>query len=268
MSDQDLPEFQPPPPPDFPPAETPPDGPVMSIGETLTGIVFEPTKTYESLRARPRFLVAMIISIVAIMAFQVLFIQRIGYERITREAVENSPRAANLSADQKEQQIAMQNKPIVKAIGMVAPAIVIAVFFAVGAALYLLGSALMGGKLRYKQALSVWTYSGLPAIVVVMLLNILLLFIKSDDSYDVVMASRSGLVQANLSFLVDPKTSPAVYAILGSFDVFQFYGLFLAALGLRIVGKLSSGGAWGIVIALWLIGVVLKVAGSILFGAM
>ena len=75
-------------------------------------------------------------------------------------------------------------------------------------------------------------------------------------------------MQANLSFLVDGKSSPALFAILGSIDAFQFYGMFLAALGLRLVGKLSSASAWTIVIVMFLIGVVLRVGGSILFGAM
>lgn len=269
MSDQNTSEFQPPPPPEFPPGAVEQQiEPQMSVGQTLTGIFFEPTRTFESLRARARFLVALIISIVAIMAFTVLFLQRVGYERITREAIENSPRAADLSPEQREQQIQMQTKPVFKVIGYVAPVIGIAVFFAAGAGLYLLGAMLMGGKLGYKQALAVWTYSSLPPIILSMLINIILLFIKSEDSYDIVQASRTGLVQANLSFLVDGKTSPALFSILSSFDVFQFYGMFLAALGLRIVGKLSSGGAWGIVITLWLVGVVLKIGGSILFGAM
>lgn len=268
MSDQDTSEFQPPP-PDYPPAAgEQPTGPQMSVGQTLTSIFFEPTRTFESLRARPRFLVAMVISIVAIMAFTVLFLQRVGYERITRAAIENSPRAADLSPEQREQQIQMQTKPVFKIIGYVAPVIGIALFFAAGAGLYLLGTTLMGGRIGYKQALGVWTYSSLPPILLTMLLNIVLLFIKSEDTYDIVQASRSGLVQANFSFLVDGKTSPAVYAILSSIDVFQFYGMFLAALGLRLVGKLSSGGAWAIVLMLFLIGVALKVGASILFGAM
>ena len=265
MSDQDTSEFQPPPPPDFPPQPT---GPEVSFGETLTGIFFEPTKTFESLRERPRFIVAMIISIVAIMTFTIMYTQKIGYDRIIREAIENSPRTAQLTPEQRQQQIEMQTKPIFKVIGYVFPVIFIAVFFLAIAGLYLLGTTLMGGRMRYKQALAVLNYSSLPPVLLTMLINIILLFIKAEDSYDIVQAQRTGLVQANLSFLVDGKTSPALFTILGSFDVFQFYGMFLAALGLRIVGKISSGTAWAIVIALFLIGLVLKVGFSLMFGAM
>jgi hypothetical protein len=42
--------------------------------------------------------------------------------------------------------------------------------------------------------------------------------------------------------------------------------MFLAAIGLRKVAKLSSGSAWGIVIGLWVIGAILKIAGAAIFG--
>jgi len=74
------------------------------------------------------------------------------------------------------------------------------------------------------------------------------------------------LVKANLSFLADAKTAPILYTLLGSFDLFAFYGMFLAALGLRIIGKMSSGSSWGIVLGIWIFGVVFKIAIAAIFG--
>jgi hypothetical protein len=256
--------FQPPPPPPMPEQPT---GPQMSVGETLTGIFFEPGKTFESLRARPRFLIAALICTIFVVAFFVTFYQRVGFERVMREAIESSSQADQLSAAQKEEQVRIQSLPIVKAITYVSPAIVMAISFALGGALYLLGSAMMGGRLGYKQAIAVWVYSSLPPTVLAMLLNIILLFIRSPDDYDIIGASRRGLVQANLSFLVDAKAAPVLATLLGSFDVFTFYGLFLGALGLRLVGKLSSGSAWGIVLAIWIISVVLRIGFAVILGS-
>ncbi len=257
MSDPNS-DFQVPPPPYTP---TPaPAGPTMSTGEALTGIFFEPGRVFEALRERPRFLVAAVISVVFYMAFQITFFQKVGYERVVREAIENSPRAEQMAPEQKEAAIRMQSGPIFKAIAFASAPLVIAIVFAAGAGLYLLGALLMGKPLGYKQALAVWAYSGLPPTVLAMIVNIILIFLKSPDDYDIVSASRRGLVKANLSFLSDPKAAPVLYTLLGSFDVFAFYGLFLAALGLRKVGKLSSGGAWGIVLTIYLFGVVLRLA--------
>ena len=249
------------------PQEPAPAGPTMSTGETLTSIFFEPGRVFESMRERPRLLVAAIIIAIAFLAFTITFFQRVGYERVIREAVENSPRAEQMTPEQKEQTIRIQSGPIVKAIYFVSPILIIAVVIAAGAGLYLLGSMMMAKKLSYKQALAVWTYSGLPPIVLSMLLNIILLFLKSPDEYDVVNASRRGLVKANLGLLVDPKASPMLATVLGSLDLFAFYGLFLAALGLRKVGKMSSGSAWGIVLTIWIIGVLFRVSLAGIFGS-
>jgi hypothetical protein len=256
MSDPVIPP--PPPPPPFNPQPDPPKE--LSVGETLTGIFFEPGRVFESFRERPRFLVAAIISTIAIFAFTTIFFQKVGFERLITEAVESSPRADQMTAEQKEQSIRIQTGPVVKAIYYASPLIAVAIIIAGGAALYLLGSMLMGKKLGYKQSLAVWTYSGMPPILIAMLLNIVLLFIKSPDDYDIVRASRRGLVQANLGVLVDLKASPVLGSLLSSFDLIQFYGLFLAALGLRKVAKMSSGSAWAIVLTIWSIGVIVRVA--------
>lgn len=258
------PGFQPPP---APPSEQPPDGPQMSVGETLIGIFFEPGKTFESLRARPRFLIAGIILTLLLVGYTTLFFQRVGFERVIRESVEVYPGADQMSPAQKEEQVRVQSHPVVKVINYASPVIGMAIILAAGGALYLLGSALMGGRMRFKQALAVYTYSSFPPFVLAQAVNILLLFIKSPDDYDIISAQRRGLVQANLSFLVDAKAAPLLATVLGSFDVFSFYGLFLAAIGMRIVGKMSSGSAWAVVLTIWLIGVVMRIGFSIIAGS-
>jgi hypothetical protein len=257
MSDANS-DFQAPPPP-YTPAPVP-AGPTMSTGETLTGIFFEPGRVFESLRERPRFLVATLISLIFILAFTLAFMQRVGYERIVREEVEHGLRADQQSDEQKEAAIRIQTGPIVKVIRIVVTPIIVLIVFLIGAALYLLGSMLMGKPVSYKQGLAIWAYSSLPPTVLAMTLNVILLFLKSPDDYDIVSAERRGLVKANLSFLADAKTAPMLYTLLGSLDVFALYGLFLAALGLRKVGKMSSGSAWGIVLAIYIFAVVLRLA--------
>lgn len=259
MSDSEIP-----PPPPFNPQPDPPKE--MSVGETLTGIFFEPGRVFESMRERPRFLVATILCIVFYMMFTITFFQKVGYERVIREAIENGPRADQMSPEQKEAAIRVQSGPIVKAITFGVTPLVFGIIFAAGAGLYLLGSMLMGKQVGYKQALAIWAYSSLPVVVITMVLNIVLIFLKSPDDYDIVSASRRGLVKANLSFLTDPKAAPMLYTLLGSFDLFAFYGLFLAALGLRKVGKMSSGSAWGIALAIWTFGVVFRIVLATILG--
>jgi hypothetical protein len=242
------------------------DAPVMSTPQTLTGIFFEPGRTFEALRARPRFLAAALITLVTFMVFQILFINRVGgYDAFIRAQIESSPRTESMTPEQKEQAIAMQTKPVFKVLGYGSPIIGVAIFVAAGAALYLLGAMAMGKSITYKQALAVYTYAGLPPGILIMLTNLILLFIKSPEDMDIARSSR-GLVHANLSVLVDGTAHPVLATLLGSIDIFRFYGLFLAALGLRKVGRMSAGTAWTIVLIIFLLGLLLTVGLATLTG--
>ena len=247
------------------PQPEPPGEPVMSTPETLTSIFFEPGRVFEALRARPRFLVATLVMIGAILLFTGLFISKIGYENIVRASIENNPRVAEMPADQKDQIVQQQTKPVFKSLAYIGPIIVTFIILFAGAALYLLGTMMMAKSISYKQALAVWAYSSLPPVLLSTLLNIVLLFIKPLDDADVANA-RGGLVHANLGLLVNAKASPALGTALGAIDVFALYGLFLAALGLRKVGKLSSGTAWAIVLIIWLLFVIVRVGFAAISG--
>jgi len=240
--------------------------PAMTTPQTLMNIFFEPGDTFAALRERPRFLVAALMMICFFLAFTVLLLQQVDYEAMVRESIESSPRTAEMEPEQKEKIIETQTKPLFKSLAYVMPVVGVLVFLAVGAGLYLLGAMAMGKGISYKQSLAVYAYSSMPPTVLLMLANIILLFVKPPDAAQAAQASRGGLVHANLGVLFDAKAHPVLAAMFGSLDLFAFYGLFLAAIGLRKVAHLSSGSAWAIVLTLWLLGVLLKVGMAALFG--
>jgi hypothetical protein len=247
-----------------PPPPAAPAAPTMSTPATLANIFFDPGETFEALRARPRFLVAGLIFILAFMAYYAAFVQRVGAENIVRAQI--TARSPDAPPEQVEQAVKLQTSPVVQAITYGAFPLVFALIFAAGAGLYLLGATATAKGMSYKQALAVWVYSSLPPMLASALVNILLLFLKPVDDIDP-NAINTGLARANLGLLVSVKEHPVLATLLGSFDVFAFYGLFLAALGLRKVARLSTGAAWTIVLAVWLVSVILRVAGAAFFGA-
>ncbi len=99
MSDPNSNDFVPPAQPSQPVSETM-SAETMSTGQTLTGIFFEPGRVFESLRERPRFLAAAIVCTKALLLFTTLFFQRVGFERMITEAIESSPRAAQMTPEQ------------------------------------------------------------------------------------------------------------------------------------------------------------------------
>lgn len=237
----------------------------MSTPETLSGIFFEPGRTFEALRARPRFLAAGLCMLALFLAWNAAFFSKVDYAEMVRSAVENSPQAEQLTPEQREQQISMQSSPVFKWITMASPVIGVPFYLALGGALYLLGSLAVGKGISYKQALSVWTYSSLPPLLLVMLANIVLVMLRPPALEDAALASR-GMVHANPSVVIDKMAHPVLATALGSIDLFAIYGLVLAAIGLRKVARMSSGSAWAVVLGLYLIGLVFKLAAAAIFG--
>lgn len=252
--------------PQLNPQPEPPGTPEMSVGETLTGIFFEPGRVFESMRQRPRFLVAALVIVVVFFAYYISYIQKVGYETLITAELNSGTRGQQMSPEDRERSIEVQMKPVVKALRYGGPIITFAILFSAGAALYLLGAMLIGKALSYKQALAVWTYSSFPPTLLLMLLNIIMLFIKMPDDDLGILKGQGGLVHANPGLFIDGHAYPAIATAAGAFDLFAFYGLFLAALGLRKVGRLSSGSGWSIVLGLWLLGVILRVVLASILG--
>lgn len=236
--------------------------PQMSEVGTLGGIFFEPGKTFEDLRRKPRFLLASLIMIVLITAFNFLFINKIGFEQMIRSRIESNERVMQMPVEQREAIIAQQTSPVIKYISYAAAPIVIVIIFLIGGLIYWLGANAMGGSATFLRGVSVWVYSSFPPTIVSMLANMLILLLKSNDDIDIA-SSQSGLIHANPTFFMDVKSTPVLAAVLGTFDVFFIWGWILAAIGLRVVGKISSGAAWAIVLIVALLNVAVRVVGAL-----
>jgi hypothetical protein len=255
MSDPNQ-EWQPPPPPSS--GETPEEtGPDISTPTTLTGIFFEPGRTFEALRKRPRFLIAGLILLLLTIGVTALVYQRIDMGQYIRDKMEKNPRNQAQTEEQKELGV-----KIGKIVGMVMIPASVPITLAAGAALYLLGVMAFGGSITYKRSLAVWAYSSLPPAVIGTIIAIVVLFLKSAEDLD----PEHLLVTNPGAFMSGPESSPVLVAVLSQFDLLRFYGLFLAAIGLRKVGKISSGSAWAIVLGLYLIRAILGVSSAAIFG--
>lgn len=236
----------------------------MSEGATLGNIFIEPGRVFDDMRRKPRFLLAGIIILLLFTVFQVTFIEKVGLENIVRARIESSSRTRDLPDDQKNAIIAQQGGPIAKYITYGITPVAIVVTFIIGGLLYWGLSNAMGGSNTFLRGLSVWVYSGFPVTVVFFIGNMIVLFLKSADDIDLAN-SQNGLLKASLAFFFDPKSSPALSAFLGAFDLFTIWGWILAAIGLQRVAKISSGAAWAVVLILGAVGVLFKVVPALLF---
>lgn len=246
-----------PPPPETPFNITPAQPDVeMSTLSTLTSIFFEPGRTFEALRTRPRFLIATLLMLLLTIVVTATLYQRVDMSEYIRAQIEKSPQSANQTPEQKEAGV-----KIGKIVGEITIPATVPITVLVGAMLYFFGVKLFGGSIGYKKSLAVWSYSSLPISVLGTIIALLVLFLRSPETIN-----PERLLITNLAAFLEANSSRVLTAFLSQLDLLKFYGLFLAAVGLRKVARLSSGSAWGVVIVWYLIGSVLKIAGAAIFG--
>ncbi|HXA48822.1 MAG TPA: hypothetical protein VNV86_00890, partial [Candidatus Acidoferrum sp.] len=76
------------------PAEPEPKG--MSEIARISGILFEPGKTFEDIARRPTYILPMALLIGIVLVMMVLFAQHVGWERSIRHQFETNPRLAQM----------------------------------------------------------------------------------------------------------------------------------------------------------------------------
>jgi hypothetical protein len=259
MENNESPDWEPPPPPEKIAAENP----EMSEFGTILNVFMEPGRTFEDLRKKPRFLFGLILIAILAAATSFALYQKVGeagVRRAVNEQLDRSSQTASMPADQR-QGIVNFNLILQKYMPLLVPVFVAIFIFIIGL-FYFLGAKAFGGNGGFMHAVSVVVYSSIPPTVFMTIASLIVLAVKSADEIDLTTAQRGGLVQANPTILLDPKAQPVLAAILSSVDVFQIWGWILAAIGLRITNKLSSGSAAAIVIIFALIGVLFKVVGA------
>jgi hypothetical protein len=78
---------------------------VISPFGRVVGVFFSPKATFEDIVRQPSWVLPIVLLTVFSIAATVAFNQRVNWREFMSQQIEKSPRAANLSPEQKEQQI-------------------------------------------------------------------------------------------------------------------------------------------------------------------
>ena len=235
--------------PEIVPDEVPqPKG--LSEGSRLTGVFFEPAKTFEDIAARPNFWPPLILIMVVALVYMVLYGQHVGWERMIRHQTETSSRAAQLSPEQRETQIQMGAKfaPIFGYVGVLVGVPLVTLIWS-GVLLGIV-KGMMSAPVRLKQTYAILWYSSMPGVLMA-LLSIAVMFMKPPDDFNV----QNPLVFNPGAFLDQTTTSKFVYSLASAIDLFTIWKLVLIGIGLKAAGgrALSMGGAMTAAFLPWVI---------------
>lgn len=238
--------------------------PEMSEVGTLANIFIEPGNTFKDLRKKPRFILGGLLIIIFFSIFNVVVIEKVGFRNIVADRFESSAQVQQMPQEDRKKLLDQQSSDTFKYISYAATPVVLIIMFLLGGLIYWLGANAFGGSAKFTHGLSAWIYSSFPPLFIWFLANIIVLLIKSADEI-VPSQAQMGLVKLNPGFFIDGKESPALSALLSSFDVFAIWGYVLAIIGLKIIAKISTGSAAAIVLILALLGVTVKVLAALMF---
>lgn len=237
--------------------------------ERLTGIFFEPTAVFQSLRFQPNWVAAFLVIALLNAAYIAAFTQRLTAERIINYTVDKMADTPFIPAEavEKAREQGLQDaKSTTRKVGNAISSIVgLFVFMCFLAALYLVALLAFGSRINFWQALSVGVFAALPAIVISKVISFVLLYLKSPDDIHPLMGQET-LLQDNLGILLSPKDHPVLFVTAASIGLLSFYKLWLVAKGLKEAGtKVSSTAAWSVAITIWVIGLLFLVSITALF---
>jgi len=233
---------------------------ISPFGRVL-GLLFSPGKTFEDIVRKPSWitpvLVSTLLSIIAVVALN----QRMNWRDYIVQQIEKSPRGAQLSADQKQQQAETGAKvtvAIVYASGLLVP-----VCFALLVGLVMMGAynLLAGAGSTFSTAFSIVAHASLVGIVSTPLF-LLVLFLKPPGTID-----PENPMATNLGALLPEESAKWLVALCKSFDFFTFWTLILIAIGFAAVNprKLKGAKPFTIAFSVWAVYVVCRVGWAFIF---
>ena len=229
----------------------------MSEASRLTGVFFEPKKTFEDIAQRPGWLVPMVFVIASFLIVTMTIGQHVGWERVIRQQNESSPRMSQMTPEQRDAAFNMQMK-IAPVIAFVGPPIYVPISFLIVSAILLgIVAGIMSAPVKFKQVYAVMCYASLT-VVISSILTVVVIFLKNPDQFN-----PQNPLAFNPAAFMDPTTSSKfVYSLASSIDLFSFWTMFLIATGLKAAAgkKLSFGGALFSIMLPWAVYVLGKSA--------
>ena len=227
----------------------------------VIGVFFSPKATFEDLARKPSWILPILLTTVLSVISVVALNQRMNWRDYIVQQMEKNPRAAQLSADQKQQQAETAAKftvGVVYASGLLVP---IGFALIVGLVMWGAYNLLAGAGARFSQAFSIVAHAGLVGIVSTPLF-LLVLFLKPPGTID-----PENPLATNLAALLPEESAKWLLALCKSIDVFSLWTLILIAIGFAAVNakKLKGAKSFTIAFSVWAAFVVCRVGWAFIF---
>ena len=244
----------------MPEAQAEPQAAISPFGRVI-GVFFSPKATFEDIVRKPSWLLPVLLTTILSIGVSFSINQRMNWRDYISQQIDKNPRAAQLSPEQKQQQIeagAKFSAPFTYAIGACAPILGALI---IGLIMWGVYSLIGGVSTNFITALSITTHAFLTGLVS-SLLFILILYLKPYGTADL-----DNPVAANLAALLPEDSAKWLIALCKNIDIFEFWTLILLAIGFAAVNprKLRGAKSFAIAFTAWAVYVVIRVGIAFIF---
>lgn len=235
--------------------------PAISAVGRVIGVFFSPKQTFEDIVRKPSWVLPVVLLTLFSIGVSFAINQRINFREFMTQQIEKNPRSANLSAEQKQQQIeggAKFTPIVIWAFGVCGPVLfVMFVALAMWGAYNLLG----GANTNFGTSFAITAHAALTGLVSSSLM-ILVLYLKPPGTVDL-----ENPVATNLAAVLADDSAKWLFKLLNSIDIFSFWTLILLAIGFAATNpkKLKGSKAFTIAFSVWAVYVVCRVGGAWIF---
>ncbi len=228
-------------------------GPINHFGR-LFGVLFSPGATFADIVRRPTWVVPTVTMVVISLLASIIFVQRVDWRDVVSQQIEKSPRASQLSAEQKQQQIEAGAKfaPIFGYVGgLIAPAFILLLTCLVMWGSY---SLLAGVNPGFATSFAITAHSFMTALVSTPIF-LLIIFLKPKGTIDI-----ENPVATNVAAFLPEDTAKWLMTFCKQIDIFTIWTLVLLAIGFAAVNpkKLKTGNALVIALSVWFVYVIVR----------
>lgn len=234
------------------PAE--PQASISPLGR-IVGVIFSPKATFADIARKPSWLLPVSLLAVLGAIVAVGLNQKMDWREYVSQQIEKSPRAASLSAEQKQKQIEMGAKfaPIGTYIfGIPAPLVVVLIVAGVMLGAY---NLMAGANVNYKTALAIVSHAFVPAMLG-NLLFLLVLFLKPPGTLDL-----DNPVATNIAVFLPDGSAKWLEALAKNVDILAIWITILIAIGFAAANprKLQGNKSFTIAFGVFAVYIVIRV---------
>jgi hypothetical protein len=223
----------------------------LSQGARIVNTFIAPSKTFTDLRRSASWWAPFLLLAVVAVLFAYSVDSKVGFGQAVTNQISRSPKASQkmeeMPADQRAQR--MHGQAVGTRYFMYGFPLVTLIFYAVFAGIYL-GIFKFGANadLTFGRAFAVVVYASLPEIFRGLLAIITLFAGVAPDSFNL-----QNPVATNLGAFLDPASSPFLYGIASSLDIFRIWSVVLTGIGFAYAGKVKQSTALVIVFSVFIL---------------